>query len=99
MIDYTAISAEKKAPALALLREATVPVTADARLHGTPVNAEWWKTHKLIGMALCNLLRSRGYGEVYFGVPNLDDIYVSLIEEACAPEPTGYDPASISVLQ
>ena len=96
---YAEIPAEKKAPALALLRDVTSLVIADARLHGTPINAEWWKKHKLIGIALQNLLRSRGYGEEYFGVTALNEIYISLVEEATKPEPSDYDPASIAVLK
>ena len=38
--------------------------------------------HFFWGMAVRNLLRRNGFGEEYFGVPNLDDICTSLIEEA-----------------
>lgn len=34
------------------------------------------------GTAMRNHLRQMGFGELYFGVHNLDDIYVALIEEA-----------------
>lgn len=82
---YAEITAEKKAPALELLRDVTVPVTADARLHGTPITNGWWKQQRLVVRALQNLLRSRGYGEEYFGVSHLDEIFVLLIEEAVNP--------------
>ncbi len=34
------------------------------------------------GMGIRNALRNAGYGEKYFGIDNLDDIYVELVEEA-----------------
>jgi hypothetical protein len=33
-------------------------------------------------MSVRNLLREKGFNEKYFGVHNLDDIYVALVEEA-----------------
>lgn len=43
----------------------------------------WWAPYHLTwGMAVRNLLRRNGYGEKQFGVDNLDDYYVGLIEEA-----------------
>lgn len=34
------------------------------------------------GMHVRNLLREKGFGEKYFGVSNIDDVYISLVEEA-----------------
>lgn len=49
---------------------------------------EWWlpeRWHFLGGMAIRNLLRERGFGELYFGIENLDDIYIGLVEAAMNP--------------
>jgi hypothetical protein len=34
------------------------------------------------GMSVRNLLRQKGFSEEHFGIDNLDDIYISLVEEA-----------------
>jgi hypothetical protein len=49
---------------------------------------EGWYTefHFGWGMAVRNLLREKNFGEDYFHVHNLDDIYVALIEEALGLE-------------
>ena len=49
----------------------------------------WWSRngwHFVGGMRVRNVLRKNGYGEEYFGVGNLDDIYVELLEEAVKEE-------------
>ena len=99
---YAAISAERKAPALKVLVEVVIPANTDARLsaqYWDDAAKGWWKG-RMVGMALRNLLRSRGFDEAYFGVHNLDDIYVFLIEEVLHPQqiPPLYDPSSIAVL-
>ena len=38
--------------------------------------------HHFWGMAVRNSLRIAGYGEKYFKINNLDDIYTELVEEA-----------------
>lgn len=38
--------------------------------------------HFGFGMAVRNLLRKEGFGEDYFGIENLDDVYVPLLEMA-----------------
>jgi hypothetical protein len=46
---------------------------------------DWWLPdgwHFGGGMAIRNLLRKHGFSEEYFGVGNLDDIYIGLVEEA-----------------
>lgn len=79
---YRVIPEDAKAPALAALKEALSSVEEDIRVSYREHPSDWWKGHKLMGIALRNLLRSRGFGEEYFGVHNLDDIYVHLIQDA-----------------
>jgi len=44
---------------------------------------EWWACyHFFWGMSVRNLLRQHGMGEDFFGVANLDDIYIELVEDA-----------------
>ena len=38
--------------------------------------------HFTWGMAIRNALRQNGFGEEYFMIENLDDIYVELVEDA-----------------
>jgi len=40
------------------------------------------KYHFHWGMAIRNKLRENGFGEEYFMIKNLDDIYVELVEDA-----------------
>ena len=80
---YSELPVEIKAPALAML--ATELATARDEI-SKMYNADpegWHIPHHLFwGMAVRNLLRDRGFGEKYFSVHNLDDIYVPLVEEA-----------------
>ena len=41
-----------------------------------------WPHHFHWGMAVRNALRTAKYGEEYFKIGNLDDIYTELVEEA-----------------
>ncbi len=42
----------------------------------------WWTLyHFHWGMAVRNALREVDYGEEYFGIGNLDDIYIELVED------------------
>lgn len=44
---------------------------------------EWWVRHHYGGMMACrNALRSNGFGEKDFGIDNLDDYAVGLVEVA-----------------
>ena len=43
---------------------------------------DWPAGYSVWGMGLRNGLREHGYGEAAFGIDNLDDIYVALVEEA-----------------
>lgn len=43
----------------------------------------WWAPYHLFwGMGVRNKLRDEGFGEDDFGIHNLDNIYVELVEEA-----------------
>lgn len=43
----------------------------------------WWaNSHLGWGMAIRNKLRDGRFNEAYFGIENLDDIYICLVEEA-----------------
>jgi hypothetical protein len=44
--------------------------------------AAMYNPHFGFGMAVRNALRKAGFGEEYFGIHNLDDIYIDVIEEA-----------------
>lgn len=80
---YAAISHEIKAPALSLLVELLEPVAVEIRTDFGKDPHCWWKRgHFHFGLAVRNQLRRKMYDEDYFGVSNLDDIYVFLVEEA-----------------
>ena len=80
---YAALPAELKAPALAFLRTTLTPAQDQIRVAMQSDPATWWaKYHFGWGMATRNALRRAGFGEEYFGVHNLDDIYIELVEEA-----------------
>lgn len=77
-----------KKPAIELLRrelgdEFTQWYRERRQLHGV----KWWlpeRWHFEGGMAIRNLLRQRGFDEKYFGIGNLDNIYIKLVEDAMA---------------
>ena len=64
----------KDAPVLPELKAA---IAADPDSWATPVHLGW-------GMAVRNELRKAGFGEDYWPIWNLDDIYVPLVERAVA---------------
>jgi hypothetical protein len=80
---YDALPPELKAPAVAALAGVLVFEMEQLRelIQADPEN---WAApfHSWGGMSVRNFLRKSGFGEDYFGVHNLDDIYVALIEEA-----------------
>jgi len=43
------------------------------------------------GMTIRNLMRTKGFGEDYWPVDNLDDIYAACVEEAIMGKPTDVD--------
>jgi len=80
---YNAISPETKAPALTLLNELLEPVAIEIRGDYAKDAENWWKQgHFHFGLAVRNQLRRKGFDADYFGISNLDDIYVFLVEEA-----------------
>jgi hypothetical protein len=79
---YNAIAAEIKVPVLDLLVELLEPVAVEIRTDFEKNPDCWWKGHFHWGLAIRNQLRCRGYGEDYFGVSNLDNIYIYLVEDA-----------------
>lgn len=80
---YATIPIEIKAPALSLLAELLEPMAAQIRLDYGKDSVNWWKQgHFHFGLAVRNQLRRKGFAEGYFGVANLDDIYIPLVKEA-----------------
>lgn len=85
---YRELTPEVKTPALEMLRKELAPV-ADKVKEAYEKDSDNWSTpyHFWWGMGVRNLLRDQGFGEKYFKVHNLDDIYVSLVEEALGLSP------------
>jgi hypothetical protein len=81
---YNSIPDSKKAPALEMLRKEITPEDQDKMRQEIALTPEDWYVpyHFWFGMAIRNLLREKGFGEKYWGIWNLDDIYVWLLEEA-----------------
>jgi hypothetical protein len=74
---------EKKAPAIAMLRTELEEIAPLIRADIAKDPDGWiLPYHMMWGMSIRNLLRERGFGETYWPVSNLDDIYCQLIEEA-----------------
>jgi hypothetical protein len=80
---YADLAPEVKAPALAMLAEELKTALPEIQKAYTAEPEGWYiGYHFTWGMAVRNLLRQKGFGEEYFKVHNLDDIYVALVEEA-----------------
>jgi len=80
---YDTIPGSIKDAALALLTSLLEPVSPEIRADYAKDPINWWKQgHFHFGLAVRNQLRRKGYDAAYFGVSNLDDIYVFLVEEA-----------------
>ena len=74
---------ETVAAALAMLRKELAPCADEIRNAVAADPQEWWAgSHFDWGMGVRNLLRAKGFGEKEFGVDNLDDYYVGLVEMA-----------------
>ncbi len=84
---YAALSEELKLPALRMLRADQEGERAQI-LASIAADPEGWygPYHFSRGMGIRNLLRQRGFGEEYFGVHNLDDIYIPLVTESLIRE-------------
>lgn len=78
---YNSISDQKKKLAIEFLRcylkdkeIIKMAIQIDPECWFAPYHFNW-------GMAIRNGLRCEGFGESYFEIDNLDDIYVELVEE------------------
>lgn len=81
---YDAIDQSKKDPAVKFLQDC-IPPEVKSKIRAVIANdpVHWFADYHLSwGMGVRNALRKVGYGEAHFGVKNLDDIYVELVEEA-----------------
>lgn len=87
---YTQLPKEKKEPAITLLSK---KISAQDRAYMKKLRAanpsDWYVSqHFWGGMAIRNFLRQNGFGEKYWPIWNLDDIYVFLLEDALDKEYT-----------
>lgn len=80
---YATILQSVKDPALAMLAEELKTAVPEIKKAYDADPTGWYTGYHFgWGMAVRNLLRQKGYGEEYFGVHNLDDIYVALVVDA-----------------
>ena len=81
---YRSLPDEKKAPALQLLRDKIdLRGQEEMRIAIRKSPEDWYVMgHFYFGMSVRNFLREHGFGEDYWPIWNLDDIYVHLLEEA-----------------
>ena len=85
---YKVLTPELKAPALEMLRQELASVKDQIRAAYTAAPTDWYVAYHFgWGIAVRNLLREKGFGEDYFKIHNLDDIYVPLVEEAFGLSP------------
>jgi hypothetical protein len=78
---------EKIAPAVEALRD-ELPDDAKREIRAAIAQSpDAWATpfHHGFGTAIRNFLRTAGFGETYWPIWNLDDIYVMLVEAAVKP--------------
>jgi hypothetical protein len=81
---YARFSQARKDPAIAALREG-LPEPTKIQIREAVKDDPWdWflPYHFHWGMDVRNLLRQKGFGEDYWPVASLDNIYVLLVEEA-----------------
>ena len=80
---YAALSPALKASVLEMLKKQLAHDAKNIENAYKASPSDWYVPyHFYWGMSVRNTLRGRGFGEDYFGVHNLDDIYVELVEEA-----------------
>ena len=80
---YKNISQEIKKPVIEMLKNQLIPDMKEIKKLMLLKKEDWWiGYHFGWGMGIRNLLREKGFGEEYFGIHNLDDIYINLVEEA-----------------
>lgn len=77
------------APAVACLRAIMSPNDVSLMQTLRAENPDGWfaRFHFSYGMQVRNYLRDKGFGEDYWPIWNLDDIYLPLIERAISPNP------------
>lgn len=80
---YADLTPELKAPALKMLAQELASSAPEIH-EAYNEDPEHWVApyHFFWGMNVRNLLRNKGFGEDYFKIHNLDDIYIALVEEA-----------------
>ncbi len=84
---YEGLDEYKKLPVIKFLQRSLRHVAKKIRKEIELDHVGWFaKYHQIWGMAVRNDLRKSGFGEDYWPVDNLDDIYVSLVEEALCGE-------------
>jgi len=80
---YLSLEMNKVAPVLVMLADELKASSVDIVKAAENDPNSWWAPYHLYwGMQVRNLLRDKGYGEDYFGIANLDDIYIELVEDA-----------------
>jgi hypothetical protein len=85
---YDALPAEKKLPAIILLSKKLNDVNRAYMKKLKAASPDDWYVgqHFGGGMFVRNYLRRNGFGEAYWPIWNLDDIYVFLLEDAIDKE-------------
>jgi hypothetical protein len=81
---YTNLPESKKTPAIEMLRNTIRKEDQDKMRQEIAKDPENWYVpyHFFFGMAVRNSLRDKGFGEDYWPIWNLDDIYVYLLKDA-----------------
>jgi hypothetical protein len=81
---YSEIPPEKKEEAIKSFRASAYAPTFSQIREAVAAEPDGWNVpyHLGWGMGVRNFFRQEGFGEEYFGVDNLDCIYVFLIEDA-----------------
>ena len=85
---YSEIPQEQKDAAIKVFRESDYVQSFPEIRNSIAGDPDHWNIpyHSFWGMGVRNFFREEGFGEEYFGVCNLDDIYTALIEEAVREE-------------
>lgn len=81
---YESIPQEKKDPAIEFFRTRLSDEVKEQIRGAMRIDITSWFAvgHFTWGMSARNSLRDAGFCEGYFGIENLDDIYVEIIEDA-----------------
>ena len=81
---YSEIPQERKDEAVKAFRESDYAPSFPEIRTAIANDPEGWNIpyHSFWGMGVRNFFRGKGFGEDYFGIDNLDCIYVQLVEDA-----------------